>query len=246
MELLLDTLEGAGEISTVSFLGEALLFFYICVVLIKLSVALGKDHNKRALASQSAQMLSTAFLIASAIYLYQLIAVSATGSVFGGYFAVSKTITLLKLVTLLSALFVLDSSETFMRRHVRHLLEYPVMLALTTLFMLLLISANHIMSSFLSLVGFSLGLYVLILYDANQRPSREAGLKYYYLSTLSSGFILYGMLLVYSLTGTGDFDELFYFFNTTVVYGDTPLIRVASVIILAGFFFKLSAFPGHL
>lgn len=133
-----------------------------------------------------------------------------------------------------------------MRRHERHLLEYPIMLALTTFFMLLLISADHVMSSFLSLVGFSLGLYVLILYDANQRPSREAGLKYYYLSTLSSGFILYGMLLVYSLTGTGNFEELFELFNTRVFYRESPILRLASVLILVGFFFKLSAFPGHL
>lgn len=120
------------------------------------------------------------------------------------------------------------------------------MLALTTFFMLLLVSADHVMSSFLSLVGFSLGLYVLILYDANQRPSREAGLKYYYLSTLSSGFILYGMLLIYSLTGTGNFEELFELFNTRIFYRESPILRVASVLILAGFFFKLSAFPGHL
>mgnify|MGYP001059370088 FL=1 len=120
------------------------------------------------------------------------------------------------------------------------------MVALTTLFMLLLIGANHVMSAFLSLVGFSLGLYVLILYDANKRPSREAGLKYYYLSTLSSGLILYGVLLVYVLTGTGNFDELFLVLNTKTSFQENTLLRTALVLILIGFFFKLSAFPGHL
>ena len=178
--------------------------------------------------------------------MYQFVFDSESANVLGGYFASSRTITLLKLMTLISALFVLDASEIFMRQHSRHLLEYPIMVALTTFFMLLLVSANHIMSTFLSLVGFSLGLYVLILYDANRRPSREAGLKYYYLSTLSSGFILYGILLIYTLTGTGNYDELFLLFNTKVHFQENLLLRTALLLILAGFFFKLSAFPGHL
>lgn len=179
------------------------------------------------------------------VYILQFI-FEDDATVLGGYFATSRTITLLKLVALASALFVLNASETFMRQHSRHLLEYPIMVALTTFFMLLLISANHVMSMFLSLVGFSLGLYVLILYDANKRPSREAGLKYYYLSTLSSGFILYGILLLYSLTGSGDFDQLFLLFNAKVHFQENALLRIAILLVLAGFFFKLSAFPGHL
>lgn len=180
------------------------------------------------------------------IYFCQLFFDTGNATVLGGYFATSRTITLLKLITLLSAVFVLDASETFMRQHSRHLLEYPIMVVLTTFFMLLLISANHVMSTFLSLVGFSLGLYVLILYDANRRPSREAGLKYYYLSTLSSGLILYGILLIYTLTGTGNFDELFLLLNAKLYFQENALLRLALLIILAGFFFKLSAFPGHL
>lgn len=120
------------------------------------------------------------------------------------------------------------------------------MVALTTLFMLLLVSANHVMSAFFCLVGFSLGLYVLVLYDVNRRPSREAGLKYYYLSTFSSGLILYGIMLIYTLTGTGNFDELFLILNTKLQLQENPLLGLAVLFILAGFFFKLSAFPGHL
>jgi len=180
------------------------------------------------------------------VYALQFIFDGGSASILGGYFATSRTITLLKFVTLLSAVFVLDASETFMRQHSRHLLEYPIMVALTTFFMLLLISANHIMSTFLSLVGFSLGLYVLILYDANRRPSREAGLKYYYLSTLSSGLILYGILLIYALAGTGNFDELFFVFTTKMQFQENTLLMTALLLVLAGFFFKLSAFPGHL
>ena len=71
-----------------------------------------------------------------------------------------------------------------------------------------------------------LNLYVLILYDIAVRPSREAGLKYYYLSTLSSGLILYGVFMLYALSGDGEFSELHTFF----LQGDlrySALARVA-------------------
>jgi len=233
-------------ISETPLLVEGLLFLLICAVITKLSSALGKEHSKRFLAYASWRALTAGLFVLLFVYLLQFIFDSGAETILGGYFATSRTITLLKLVTLASVVFVLDGSETFMRQHSRHLLEYPIMVALTTFFMLLLISANHVMSTFLSLVGFSLGLYVLILYDANRRPSREAGLKYYYLSTLSSGFILYGILLIYTLTGTGAFDELFLLLNTRPYFHENTLLRTALLLALVGFFFKLSAFPGHL
>lgn len=112
--------------------------------------------------------------------------------------------------------------------------------------MLLLVSASHIMSLFLSLVGFSLGLYVLIMYDASLAPSREAGLKYYYLSALSSGLILYGLILLYITGATGSFDEMFVLFSTNLPPKSLLLACTATLITIVGFFFKLSAVPGHL
>lgn len=102
------------------------------------------------------------------------------------------------------------------------------------------------MSLFLSLVGFSLGLYVLIMYDASLAPSREAGLKYYYLSALSSGLILYGLILLYITGATGSFAELFIYFSTNGDQQFLVLACAAVLITIIGFFFKLSAVPGHL
>src|ERR1700744_2204684 len=76
-------------------------------------------------------------------------------------------------------------------------MEYPVLLLLTTVFLLILISAYNLMTVFLALVGFSLNIYVLLLYDSFNHSSREAGIKYYYLSTFSSGLILAGILIIY-------------------------------------------------
>jgi len=111
--------------------------------------------------------------------------------------------------------------------------------------MLLLVQANHLISAFLCIVGFSLNLYVLILYDIAVRPSREAGLKYYYLSTLSSGLILYGAFLLYALSGGGEFGELYMFFlRDGLRYSE--LARAAVMLTIFGVFFKLSAVPAHL
>jgi len=112
--------------------------------------------------------------------------------------------------------------------------------------MLLLVSATHIMSLFLSLVGFSLGLYVLIMFDASLAPSREAGLKYYYLSALSSGLILYGLILLYITGATGSFIELHGLLKCNLPPKSLLLASTAITITIVGFFFKLSAVPGHL
>lgn len=148
---------------------------------------------------------------------------------------------LLKILTLLCASFILASSKRYIREHSRHLLEYPLVFSLATLFLLLLIDSTDLFSAFFALVGFSLNLYVLILFDAPYAAAREAGIKYYYLSTFSSGLILYGIFLLFTLTGATQFEEIAY-----LLLADTHLLLIAITFLFVGFFFKLSAFPGHL
>lgn len=190
-------------------------------------------------------MVRAVFAMTLGIYAYQFCLACDHVVFLGGYFASTRAIILVKFLTLASALFVLDASRQYMREHRRHLLEFPIMVALTTFFMVLLVSSNHLMSAFFCLVGFSLGLYVLVIFDGDKKASREAALKYYYLSSLSSGLILYGILLIYSLTGRGQFDSLLQFFAAGQFKG-SPIIALAVVFLLVGFFFKLSSFPGHL
>jgi len=99
---------------------------------------------------------------------------------------------------------------------------------------------------FFSLAGFSLNLYILVLYDGADAASREASLKYFYLSTLSAGLILFGILLIYVTVGDVTYYAIRFYMSTRTV-GETPVVVAAAVLfILLGFFFKLSAFPGHL
>jgi NADH-quinone oxidoreductase subunit N len=162
-----------------------------------------------------------------------------------GYFLLNDSTLLFKLLTLLCGALVLACSEEYLRNHARHTLEYSIFVALALFFMLLLVCANNMISSFFALVGFSLNLYILILYDLVSKPSREAGLKYFYLSTLSSGLFIYGAFLFYAAMSTGDFDVLAYGF-ASVDGTSKDLLRVGTLLLIFGLFFKLSAVPGHL
>jgi NADH:ubiquinone oxidoreductase subunit 2 (subunit N) len=76
-------------------------------------------------------------------------------------------------------------------------MEYPVLILLSTGFLLVLTSSYNLITLFIAIIGFSLNIYVLLLYDSFNHSSREAGIKYYYLSTFSSGLILGGVLIAY-------------------------------------------------
>jgi NADH-quinone oxidoreductase subunit N len=113
-----------------------------------------------------------------------------------------------------------------------------------TLLLLILVGANNLMSMFFALAGFSLNLYVLVLYDVRAQISREAALKYFYLSALSAGLMLFGIFLIYATTGYVDFSALHTCFLSSRFNG--TLLTFALAFLTTGLFFKLSAFPSHL
>lgn len=97
-------------------------------------------------------------------------------------------------------------------------------------------------------MGFSLNLYVLILFDALSRLAREAGVKYYYLSTFSSGRLLYGIFTLYGAIQTANYSErgLRLSSDALLLIDSDALLNVGLRFFLVGIAFKLSAFPGHL
>ena len=137
-------------------------------------------------------------------------------------------------------------SSGYIREHTRHILEYSVIILLGVLLLLILVSANNLMLLFLSLAGFSLNLYIIVLYDGADAASREASLKYFYLSTLSAGFILFGVLLIYMMVGDVTYYVVRIFVETRLDTYSTSVMSAGVLFLLLGFFFKLSAFPGHL
>ena len=162
------------------------------------------------------------------------------------YLYFSQGVVASKLFVTLSSLFVLHLSETYIREHTRHVLEFSIIILLAVMLLLLLVSANNLMLVFLCLAGFSLNLYILILYDAADAASREASLKYFYLSTLSAGLILFGVLLIYVTVGDVTYFAIRMYMSPPVDPTNMRVLSGAVLFILLGFFFKLSAFPGHL
>ena len=220
----------------------------ILLNLVILAIGLGEGKSKKTLVTESFFSFSRTLLLVAFLYFVELLVYTPTDVLFGGYVSVSIYVALLKLITVLTGRFILVESGKYIASHSRHLLEFPLVLTTALLFMLLLVGSNHLISAFLALVGFSLNLYVLILFDAPAAVAREAGIKYFYLSTISSGLILYGIFLLYLLFGTGNFYEIQQLLSNEVVSqaARTEILSLAVAFLLIGLFFKLSSFPGHL
>jgi NADH-quinone oxidoreductase subunit N len=126
--------------------------------------------------------------------------------------------------------------------------EYPILMLFATLGMLMMISANDLISLYLGLELQSLSLYVLAAIRRDSLRSTEAGLKYFVLGALSSGMLLYGASMVYGFAGTTNFETLADVFAEVTASGHGPSfgLIVGLVFLLAGLAFKVSAVPFHM
>lgn len=120
--------------------------------------------------------------------------------------------------------------------------EYPILIVLATLGMLLMVSANDLITLYLGLEMQALSLYVVAAINRDSLRSTEAGLKYFVLGALSSGMLLYGASLIYGFTGHTGFEEI-----AGAMAGDRSLGLIFGIVfVLAGIAFKVSAVPFHM
>jgi len=148
----------------------------------------------------------------------------------------------LKVVALVSSLGTLLLSVDFLRRARLDRFEFPILVLLATLGMLLLISADNLIALYLGLELMSLALYVLAAFARDDGRASEAGLKYFVLGALSSGMLLYGASLLYGFAGTVSFSGI-----GAALTGSAPLgVIFGLVFVLAGLAFKMSAAPFHM
>lgn len=147
------------------------------------------------------------------------------------------------LVIVAAALGVIMSRD-FMERHHVARFEFPILIVFATLGMMLMISANDLISLYVGLEMQSLSLYVMASIQRDDNRATEAGLKYFVLGAVASGLLLYGSSLVYGFAGTTNFDALAGLFAANADV--SPGLVIGIVFILAGLAFKVSAVPFHM
>src|SRR5271155_5074420 len=160
---------------------------------------------------------------------------------FDGSFVVDGFARFLKILAILGSAAAILMSIDYAQRQKQERFEYSVLIVLSTLGMLMLISANDLIALYLGLELMSLPLYVVAASHRTSLRSTEAGLKYFVLGALSSGMLLYGASLVYGFTGTVSFAGIAH----SAADAGSGLI-FGLVFLFAGFCFKVSAVPFHM
>ena len=148
---------------------------------------------------------------------------------------------LMKIITLIGGFLVLVISLSYLKILKLFNIEYPILILSSILGMMIMISSNDLIVFYMGLELQSLGLYVLATFNRDQLKSSEAGLKYFVLSALSSGLLLYGCSLIYGFSGSTNFDVI-----SKQLSSNEYALTFGIVFILVGLAFKISAVPFHM
>ena len=161
--------------------------------------------------------------------------------IFNDSYIIDQLSIFMKILTLLFCLFILIASGDYVKITNTDKIEYPILIMSSTLGMLLMISSYDLIVFYLGLELQSLCLYILASFRRDDEKSTEAGLKYFVLSALASGLLLYGCSLIYGFTGSTNFHAISNNLdsaNTGAVFG--------IVFVIVGLAFKISAVPFHM
>jgi NADH-quinone oxidoreductase subunit N len=161
---------------------------------------------------------------------------------FGGSFVVDDFARFLKVLALIGSAGALVLSFDYLKLERQEKFEFGILVLLSTLGMMMLISAADLIALYLGLELMSLSLYVVAASNTSDAKSTEAGLKYFVLGALSSGMLLYGASLIYGFTGTVSFAGIA---KATHAGASVGLI-FGLVFLFVGFCFKISAVPFHM
>tara|TARA_B100000579_G_scaffold431004_1_gene445353 strand:+ start:759 stop:2174 length:1416 start_codon:yes stop_codon:yes gene_type:complete len=209
--------------------------FISCSIMFLLIVGVFKKNS-----SQLIYNLSTISLAILLALIYNLNSVPDV-SLFNGSYKIDKLSTFMKLLTIVSGIFVMLTSSKYLQLNKINKIEYPILILSSILGMLVMISSNDLIVFYMGLELQSLALYVLASFNRNNLLSSESGLKYFVLSALSSGLLLYGCSLIYGFAESTNFNQILN--NTNEVhYG----LTFGIVFILVGLAFKISAVPFHM
>ena len=185
--------------------------------------------------------LTAAVMLVAGVWI--MINGEGTNVAFGGMLIEDAFSRFAKVTVLFSAAAVLVMSEGYMKSRGLLRFEYPLLVALAAVGMMVMVSAGDLMALYMGLELQSLSLYVVASLRRDSVKSTEAGLKYFVLGALSSGLLLYGASLVYGYAGTTLFSGII----QTAQHGDVSLgLLFGLVFLIAGMAFKVSAVPFHM
>ena len=160
---------------------------------------------------------------------------------FNGSVVIDYLSSFMKIITLLAAFIVLAISKNYLDNFKISKIEYPILILSSILGMMVMISSNDLIVFYMGLELQSLALYVLATFNRNNLKSSEAGLKYFVLSALSSGLLLYGCSLIYGFSGSTNFEII-----ASQLDSNEYALTFGIVFILVGLAFKISAVPFHM
>tara|TARA_B100001029_G_scaffold174164_1_gene173947 strand:+ start:178 stop:1590 length:1413 start_codon:yes stop_codon:yes gene_type:complete len=176
-----------------------------------------------------------------AILLIILTDSSEPEKIFNNSISIDNFSTFMKTLVLITSFFILSMSKKYLIDIKNDKFEYPIIILLSILGMFIMIGANDLIVFYLGLELQSLALYILASIDRDNSKSAEAGIKYFVLSALSSGLLLYGCSLLYGFTGSTNFELI----SSSTKEVNTGTI-FAMVFVLVGLAFKVSAVPFHM
>ena len=191
--------------------------------------------------SRLIQNISLLVLLITAVITFNETLVTNEIRLFNGSVIVDYLSSFMKIATLITAFLVLVISSNYLRSLKIFKIEYPILILSSVLGMMIMISSNDLIVFYMGLELQSLALYVLATFNRDQIKSSEAGLKYFVLSALSSGLLLYGCSLIYGFTGSTNFNVIANQLNS-----NEYALTFGIVFILVGLAFKISAVPFHM
>ncbi len=180
------------------------------------------------------------FLITTIITFNETFSISRV-TLFNESIVIDHLSSFMKIITLIGGFLVLVISSSYLKLFKLFNIEYPILILSSVLGMMIMISSNDLIVFYMGLELQSLCLYVLATYNRDQLKSSEAGLKYFVLSALSSGLLLYGCSLIYGFSGSTNFDEI-----SNQLNSNEYALTFGIVFILVGLAFKISAVPFHM
>ena len=184
--------------------------------------------------------LSLVFLIIS-IPLILNVPSNNTILIFNDSYKIDYLSNFVKILIVISTIFVLLTSSQYLKSIKIFKVEYPILILSSILGMMVMVSSNDLIVFYIGLELQSLALYVLASFNRDNILSSESGLKYFVLSALSSGLLLYGCSLVYGFSSSTNFSQIGFNYDQSI-----QGITFGMVFILVGLAFKVSAVPFHM